>query len=494
MKKLIRRQLFSKKEKRSTVPVSENLPNSTRTTPIGCQNDTTFSWRLMRPKRALSALVEIPLEIWAIIFSYLRQGPLGALSRTCHTVHAITEPFLYRDIELYWSNYRPRVYFLLRTLIERPGLGLHVRSLRLWCSSSFRYLPTCDLGSSVDISIHAAYIRSMGFEPAEMWDEAASHVNTEAIAALIFSLVPNVQGLCFSKYFVENPNFVASVFRQAASENNPWRSEEDIQPFAKLRSVKITTGVIEQHPGKWDRLDVGNLSEYVRLPALRELESAIPAALVVALSDYRAVWPLKELTCHCLGSDYLAQLLSFTPYLEVLDYTHPWPEESTFNCISLHKALLNVKDSLIDLAIKCGYDSEHGTHRHWWPTQHGYGVEGTFGSLRAFGKLRNLYIPWILLTVRRSPDLTKIVDVLPSNLRMLTLGDELATYIYGPGSDTGSMTRNAQLRDFLCVWRECTTELGRISVKGSWDFWKPDAVEDMKKMCRTATIDLVFIK
>ena len=395
---------------------------------------------------------------------------------------------MYRDIELHWSNYRPRVYFLLRTLIERPFLGLHVRSLKLWCLSSFRYLHTCELGG-VDVSILAAYIRSMRFEPAGMWHEAASHINTEAIAAMILSLVPNVQDLGLSRYFVENPNFVASVLRHAASENSRWCSEEDVQPFAKLSVVKITGSVTERPPGKWDRLDVENLSEYIRLPALQAVECAIPASLVFALSDYRVVWPLTKLTCHTLGTDDLAKLLSFTPHLEVLDYRHPWPEKSIFNCTSMYKALLNVENSLRDLEIKCRHD---GTRMYWLSTPSG--IDGRFGSLRDFRKLHNLYIPWVLLTALCAPGLTKIADVLPRDLRTLTLGDDLATFLCNRGTDTRPLTRNAQLRDFLSGWKTHTPKLGCISVKGSWDFWKPEAVQDMKEMCRNAGIELIFIK
>lgn len=83
--------------------------------------------------RDIDMCTHLPVELWDLIFYHLAQKDLALLNSVCKTLHVLTEPVLYAGIK--WTEgkqsevslRRPKIHLLLRSLLNRPDLALHIK-------------------------------------------------------------------------------------------------------------------------------------------------------------------------------------------------------------------------------------------------------------------------------------------------------------------------------------------------------------------------------
>ncbi|KAM0366010.1 hypothetical protein ACHAPK_009155 [Fusarium culmorum] len=391
------------------------------------------------------SFLDCPQEVQLQIAGFACQSDLARLSLTCRALHNLTEPLIYSSVKFEWAReFHPpitQLMQLLRTLLERQDLCPLIRHANF---EGFGYRD--ELGSSpsdwteealdpppvipeLPTDQLSAAIGKTGVSKAvvEQWFEEVQSGSPEASAAVLVSLLPNLERLCFSPNWTHNTRFLGHMLRAALCEKPEHASEVGLPSFTSLKHVSLALLLhLNRHRRPSNTADALAL---FYLPNIETLSVSIdnPTSFTWPSSSPPKPTSLKSLEIFRLRESRLAPVLSVATNLKKLKYNWVYCREvddkvskQAVMLGALSEALIETKDSLEELEIiadtlpspSCGeYEPPDVT------------FQGSISRLREMHKLKTLYIPWTFLTGRKGlstgPGL--IGAAIPPNVEQLAL-------------------------------------------------------------------------
>nr|CEG03090.1 unnamed protein product [Fusarium pseudograminearum CS3487] len=371
-----------------------------------------------------TSFFDCPQEVQLQIAGFACQSDQARLSLTSRALHNLTEPLIYSSsVKFEWARelHPPitQLMHLLRTLLERQDLCPLIRHADF---EGFGYID--ELGSYrsdwteetpdpppviPEIPTHqlSAAIGKTGVSEAfaEQWYKKVQSGSPEASAALLVSLLPNLERLCFSANWTNDTRFLGHMLRAALCEKPEPASEAGLPSFTSLKHVSLAEAIDDKH-----HLDPSNTADALALFYLPNIET-----LSVSIDNpTNFTWPsssppkptsLESLEIFRLRESRLAPVLSAAMNLKKLKYNWTYrPDlDSEVNKEAvmlrvLSEALLETKDSLEDLEINAKSVPAYSCGEYEPPD---VTFHGSISRLREMQKLKTLYIPWTFLTGRK---------------------------------------------------------------------------------------------
>ncbi|QPC73172.1 hypothetical protein HYE68_003924 [Fusarium pseudograminearum] len=366
------------------------------------------------------SFLDCPVEVKLLIAEFTSQSDLARLSLTCHALHNLTEPLIYSSVKFEWvRKFHPpitQLMQLLRTLLERPNLcslvrhadfegfsyiteGLPYRRYR-----SYRPDPPPPVIPELPADQLSAAIAKTHVSKAvaEKWREMVQSGSPEASAAVLVSLLSNLQRLCLSANWTNDTHFLGHMLRAALCEKPEPAPEAGLPSFTSLKRVSLALAIDDMH-----HLDPSNTADALALFYLPNIET-----LSVSIDNpTNFTWPsssppkptsLTSLEIFRLRECRLAPVLSAATNLKKLKYHWMYRPDldrevnkETVMLGVLSDALLETKDSLEELEINA-----KSVPAYWDEEDEPPDVtfHGSISRLREMHKLKNLYIPWTFLT------------------------------------------------------------------------------------------------
>ncbi|KAF6833210.1 F-box domain protein [Colletotrichum plurivorum] len=388
----------------------------------------------------MAALLQFPTEILDQILGHLPCADLAALYRVHRTFHLAAEPLLYNSVELSWTKKEnPPVVQLLRTILTRPALALHVGQVKLLGRDFdltrrtpdphgiIRNLPPKVTIASDEQKIFTDAIEDLPLPYVSSWEEELRAGTMDAMVALLLMSVPNIKSLRIESNFTIEARLVGNLFRSAVCE----RSGTDLPSFVDLQEV-IYNSKHSQFRGRC--FPQGNTHEVLPLfylPAARSLDLFVDTPPSGVFD-----WPpgppnlsnLTSLRLSMLRETSLKKVLSATPCLKSLrwewyygpSYSRlPWGQ--TINLDQVVSALVHVQDTLESLDITAWADYGTPSDIELDPLE----IRGTLRPLASFPKLRNLTAPWCFVAGFAPDTGLRLEDVVPSSVESLVLKNSL---------------------------------------------------------------------
>jgi hypothetical protein len=366
------------------------------------------------------SFLDCPQEVQLNITEFISQTDLAKLSMACRALYSLTKPLIYSSVKFEWAReFHPpitQLLQLLRTLLEGPDLCPLIRHADFegygyideisWYRSDWTEetpdpppvipeLPTSKLSGAIGKTGVSKTI-------ADQWNDKVQSGSPEASAAVLVSLLPNLERLCLSSNWTNDTHFLGSMLRTALCEMPQRVSKAGLPSFTSLKRVSLAQMFDEEN-----HLDPSNTADALALFYLPNIE-----ALSISVDNPTSFsWPspspptptsLKSLELFRLRESRLAPVLSATTNLKKLRYNWLYrpdlDEEVSKEVVTLDimaEALLEAKDSLEELEIKAESlpALSHGEYEPPGVTFHGSIIQ-----LREMHKLRTLHIPWTFLT------------------------------------------------------------------------------------------------
>lgn len=295
----------------------------------------------------------------------------------------LAEPFLYSAIKWTWTETQvPPVIIFLSTILSRPELCLHVRSVHLegdtFYNAPFRgKLPPTIPVVDTELGTIVASAKEK-FPDHDRWQQYLMSGTMDPLIALMLSYLPNLTSLRLSPNFAKQSTFLGIVLRAALCEpNNP-----SLPRFERLRDVFFDCGV-DSLKHMVNTIDVLPL---FYLPAVSNISVGIDNP------DTVFEWPggtppgtseISALSLAGIRELHLGQILSVTKSLNSFRwfwYYNPNiynpSNASVIELDQIASALLHVQDTLTECTISAECDYRYG--------------EGDFPALEIKGSLQSL--------------------------------------------------------------------------------------------------------
>ncbi|KAK2802080.1 hypothetical protein FQN51_004990 [Onygenales sp. PD_10] len=437
----------------------------------------------------------LPAEIWHLILSNLVRGDLRAISLVNRRCQKYTEPLLYRDIGFNF-NLHQRVIHLLRAFVQRPELGELVREVWLYtpplCSSTYwnspKPLNRLEL-ADVDRYLEAAWPKSLS-----SWIPRLRTAETAVWGGLLLEYTRHVERLCIG------PMGLDSLLQSVDIAHKGAYGSELSSRFRQLQELRIETlPSQDEKPGLdmftlWTESVVEKVHSVLCAPTLSKYRGIMPDTLISLLVSGRETpFAFTELILYMRTSILLESLLSLAPELEKFEYIYCWSEVRVFDCDSVYQALFRIKETVETLKVTGLHYAPRGqnlVHHHGRRVE----IQGQFGSLREFQRLRALVIPWLLLTDLNTHSRQGLKAILPPNLESLLIDDFLHDSQHPEAWSDVCERRDTMLEAFLLDWKSYTPHLHTITVKGSHNSWPEGQTRSLKALCAEVGINLEFMR
>lgn len=255
---------------------------------------------------------------------------LGGLASASRRLSAIAQPMLFRAPVLNigsqnrWYEGSP-IYLFARTLLQNPGLGRCITSLRLEMPGSWG--PSMETRAPGPLEAHrmgASFIDSLDWMENDAktgWKWQLQRLRLEPFCAIILSLVPNLREL----YILQGKGPVGDIFSDMFwSTSTQWLSEGGYS--RALRSLRQCPGL-----AKLERFRTDSLEPLSKAP-LKEITTLTSLHLTanigsVAFMDLRASFlhRIKTLRFDCNLSSDTAQLPPTLAFSQLHHFVAPPP-------------------------------------------------------------------------------------------------------------------------------------------------------------------------
>ncbi|KAF9774187.1 hypothetical protein IL306_007863 [Fusarium sp. DS 682] len=358
------------------------------------------------------SLLDCPKEVQLGIAEFLSQADLANLSMACRALHRLAEPLVYSSVKFMWTRelYPPitQLLQLLRTLLERSDLRPLIRNAEF---GGFGYVDRFASEPDPPLTIPALPVSQLSANleragvsqlVANDWKSEVQSGASEAVVAVIVSLLPNVERLCLSANWTNDTKFLGLMLRAALCDRPQHKENTDLPSFTSLKHVSLEMMIDE------DRLlDPSNTADALALFYLPNIET-----LSVSIDNpTNFSWPspsppsptsLQSLEIFRLRESRIAPILSSTTNLKKLRYNWLYrsdlDDEVSTDVVMLDtmaNALLEVKDSLEELEIIAERALATTRGEIELPD---VTFQGSMNKLRGMHRLRTLRVPWALLT------------------------------------------------------------------------------------------------
>ena len=420
-------------------------------------------------------------DVLALILQLLPRADLHALSLANKAMRAFTEPVLYSHIEWTWlADQTPPISYFLRTVDRRPELAAHVRSVVLLGDTFYQQpfhgknLPNISpVGLDLDEGKEAIEKTRVRF--AGEWKEGLCRGTMDAYIALLLSQLYHLRRLAFSKNFTLSTRLMGLLLDSALCKNNDYK----VSTFCHVCEVTYK-GDLHRRRDMYGR-DTEAILPFFYLPAANHLSLAFDNPVNIQWST-RAPDPARLRSLHLtdIREKCLSPLLSVTRGLETLQweffYCPDFEHSSNTSLVDLNEvanALSHVRSTLKELTISAS------SVMAWSDLDLPFlDISGSLAGLADFGELEKFQVPLPFL-VKFSPEhATRLEDVVPKQLRYLTITDDLHLHEENEWTDTATL-------DVLRIWlrslRVSNPHLNTFSLllKETNDEWNPSIREEL---------------
>ncbi|KAJ3547609.1 hypothetical protein NM208_g1427 [Fusarium decemcellulare] len=352
-------------------------------------------------------LLDCPKEVQLATIEYLAPSDLAILSRASQGLHRLVEPLLYSAIELSWTlQCHPPVTQLLRTLLEKPELSSHVRRLDL---SGHGFADESDVWDRPDALPSIAPLPNdklseavkniqVSDTTADLWVDNVQSGASDAVVAVLISLMPNLERLSLSANWTSETHFLGIMFRSALCDTQ----QDSPRRFPCLKHVSFAPMIDEE-----EHLDPTNTADVLALfylPNIQHLSISID-------NPTHFSWPsrgppdprlLSSLEVHRIRESRMAPILSVAKGLRKLRYN--WFYQSDVDrevsgdivrLDTMATAFLQVSSSLEELEINAELFPAISRGEY---EPRGIKLQGSLSQLCKMNSLRRLRVPWSFLT------------------------------------------------------------------------------------------------
>ena len=426
-------------------------------------------------------------------------------------------PALYADLRLKFysnSNTYYRLFLLLRTLLQNPGLPPLVKSLILIDTEHPRESPATSRASRQHLTHHCwedapslteqdksllrKALLSPTLPPTDQWTSA---LENDQVAKIILPLIlwqtQNLRKLSLDYNFHAPSELLRVVMTHVAKF---WSTipMDPAAPFPYLQQVTFAAPLL-----KISKDDAPDGSEHIQslffLPAVEKIKAAFNLrkwpGLTPFINDGFSIRTqslrILEFQRSEINLDSLHKLILVCPSLATLRYEW-WRDlddvldgSNIFMPEAFMEAISPSKHTLRELSLTISFyciTFDIGIDPGW------YGIQGSVADLREWQQLENLRIPLLILLGAETADGFEL-PTFPHFLKELIItedGLELDTYEFEP-ADVQSA-----LQKFLADWRSMCPGLGAMTIEVSEpsynDIWSDDLEAAVKSRCEEAGI------
>ncbi|CZR59924.1 uncharacterized protein PAC_09819 [Phialocephala subalpina] len=372
-------------------------------------------------------------DMYMPVLELLSLPELHVLSLVSKASRASCEPLLYSSIEWTWLEDRPPpITAFIRTILRRPELAAHVRSLSLLGDSFIPYHedrdtipPRIDI-AALDYKDAAKVIEQTKVHFAVSWEKQLSQGAMDALTTLLLSQLHHVTHLVLGPIFTFETALLRQLFYAALFK----QTDHELPTYQHLRKLYLNFSA--RLGRSIYSLKSTDLLPFFYLPVVQEL------SVVSSMPMSWGEWPMQAPTSSVLTllhltaiePKHLGHLLSMTPALKKLRYDWYYrsgvnlgrPEEGSVlvNLDDISRALEHVRETLEELVItgKCSIEEFY---------EYDFlDFQGTLKGIVDLGCLKTLQIPLPFLTGEfNARHAIAVDDVIPRNLEVLTITDDV---------------------------------------------------------------------
>ncbi|OIW23016.1 hypothetical protein CONLIGDRAFT_146120 [Coniochaeta ligniaria NRRL 30616] len=440
-----------------------------------------------RPESTGVNLLTFPAEILRSIFELLSPAEFRSMCLVCKAIRPHAEPLLYSRIDFAWLDKAPPITSLLRTILARPQLAAHIKSVTLGGHirvevtdngspyiRNYRFVkvPVTEEDSGPPI----AFVESLKLSDDGFWVQELRAGTMDAYVAVLLSQLHNLRRLHMRGHFARETILLGTLFWSTLCEG----VDRGLPDFRYLEEVSVVK--------EWSSYrNTQDLLPLFYLPALKHMKLWLdnPAYLN---PDTMIAWPtgqvpnastLRSLELISTREPQLWHILAATTGLQSLKWAWNHDKDTEDSVIKpvvdldeIVRVLTPVKHTLTRLEIEAFTDL--GAPPIQEPRLN---FKGSLRSLREFIKLKSLHLPLEFLVAALSPDRAKpFAEFLPRFLEHLTVQTQLLCqddYAW-----TGPTILDA-VRPWLNIWRDYTPNLRVFHLMVDLDPWEwTDSMRD----------------
>lgn len=400
----------------------------------------------------------------------------------------------------------PSIHLLLRKLLKSPHFCASIEHL------TFSGDPgTIERIDERDIKAVENLLHQAQFPLAPLWIDALNLGNINVFVALILSQLSNLQTLHLDEDFFANSQFLGLLFQLALSPNRS--SVRPVSSFSCLHNVSLFTpkpvaGM--KRSSTIASIDTDQMMSLLYLPFIQSIEAVIIPRKRVSLPKTNPpcaskLQSLKLPLCE-LDLDGLTMFLSLTPNLETIYYDRLCdldPREPdkgpsrVYSLTKLERALVIVRGTLKHLSLPISYYASTAMMPDY-PDETCRVTSSPF-SFQQFQKLEYLEIPFVVLFGYHQTSMASYrpQSLLPSSLRYLFLGDDLANCVDYEWEAPACLARLRELipncmgPDKILSALKCLTLRVR---KGFHEDWDESHQDELRFICTSAGLSCSISK
>ncbi len=455
-------------------------------------------------------LLDCDADVVRLILGCLPQADLRSVCLVHPSLRLLAEPLLYATVGLSYYDSRPHlVALLVRSILRRPELAAHIRTLSLrggdHSHPSWEEKVPRKVVDEGDLHEAVSLVAGTRLPYREWWIAELRQGSLDAYIALLLLRLPHLRRLHLGHVFFLEGDLTRLVLRSVLySPQSDWLEVDVSTSLGELRTVSFI------RDGPYHLIRTNRNTErtllFFCLPSLEEMIVSIdnPLPLTPALPWPTAQPPIAaSLTtlslCGTMRESHLGQLLVTTPSLRFLHWIWrfiPDREDQhnspVIDLDQLMPALAYVKETLTALTIGAV------SHRaNLAPTPPPLRVQGSIRALAGFDRLTHLFIPLVFFTGFSLPARERLGECLPRNLEELTLTDDLyidvdINEIWDEAGHTGTIAAwledvgswTPRLRKLCLVLQACDSEIS---------FEDLDVRTEIRRLAGRAGIDVTTL-
>lgn len=386
----------------------------------------------------MASILDLPSELLHSIFEFLPPQQLPLACVVCNAFRTVAEPRLYSRIEMVWhSSATPPIIPLLRSILRRPELASHVRTLVLSGNTDFyrvsfggKLPPKIQVDvAQLDMLVVAVEGFNVSFDK-ELWIREMRAGTMDAFITLLLSKLSNLRALHILNSFAKETRLLGMMLRSCLC-NSPDSGVLCRYHFQHLRDVSfIPLNDDGRNPIMHNPADVLPL---FYLPSVRCLSASInnPASFS---------WPANEpdpaqlisLDLTTIREAHLGHILKQTKALQSLRWQWFYDDNApdqyntpTIDFDQFSSALSHVRNTLTELRISATAFPRVGRGDIDLPL---YQLQGSLHFIRDFHKLRVFEAPYTLLLGLTMDDTKRLQDVIPRYAQFVTISADLINH------------------------------------------------------------------
>lgn len=405
-----------------------------------------------------SPLLNCPADLIPSFLEPLSRGDLLSVCLVCRDLRPFAEPFLYSSIDWIWLKGEvPPIGKLLRSILHRPELAAHVRSVVLAGATFYRWytrnIPEKIEVSEDEVNLSVAFVQRIKVSRGDEWIQGLRDGVMGAYVAVLLSQLSNLMYLDIGPNFGRNTLYLGILLRSALCAT----SDSGLTNFPHLREVRYTLPDASGLPGKTDRTALDILPLFY-LPAAEYISATIEDSTP---NDF--AWPvqwrpspsnLTTLDLAHIREGHLGQILSATPALRKLRWhcfhQEKYAEENIIDLDLIAQDLAQVRGTLSDLTITAECYMYPGNLLDPYLE-----IKGSLRGLFDFPELVRYEVPLPFLLGLRPPATYPLGHVIPKRVEVFTMRDDLFCSNYEwPDFDTFEV-----LESWITKWRDSNPHL-----------------------------------